>query len=77
MDVIRAKTAGFCMGVGLALQKLDTALEQPCEGRTCTLGPIIHNPQVHFQKRTHGIRVLFRERAIRHEEHGLRRAAIL
>ncbi len=44
MDVIRAKTAGFCMGVGLALQKLDTALEQPCEGRTCTLGPIIHNP---------------------------------
>ena len=46
MDVIRAKTAGFCMGVGLALQKLDTALEQPCEGRTCTLGPIIHNPQV-------------------------------
>ena len=46
MDVIRAKTAGFCMGVGLALQKLDTALEQPCEGRTYTLGPIIHNPQV-------------------------------
>lgn len=46
MDVIRAKTAGFCMGVGLALQKLDTALEQPCAGRICTLGPIIHNPQV-------------------------------
>ena len=50
MDVYRAKTAGFCMGVSLALQKLNTALE--CKGadcaaaRICTLGPIIHNPQV-------------------------------
>jgi 4-hydroxy-3-methylbut-2-enyl diphosphate reductase len=26
MNVIRAKTAGFCMGVSLALKKLDTAL---------------------------------------------------
>lgn len=53
MDVIRAKTAGFCMGVSLALQKLDTALNQAeaanaagSQGRICTLGPIIHNPQV-------------------------------
>ena len=54
MNVIRAKTAGFCMGVSLALQKLDTALDEAAEigksngprGRICTLGPIIHNPQV-------------------------------
>jgi 4-hydroxy-3-methylbut-2-enyl diphosphate reductase len=44
MDVYRAKTAGFCMGVSLALQKLDAALGDA--GRICTLGPIIHNPQV-------------------------------
>ncbi|MBQ3058931.1 MAG: 4-hydroxy-3-methylbut-2-enyl diphosphate reductase [Desulfovibrio sp.] len=52
MEVIRARTAGFCMGVSLALQKLDSALESegnsdcPRPGRICTLGPIIHNPQV-------------------------------
>ena len=55
MNVIRAKTAGFCMGVSLALQKLDTALDEATtgidksndpRGRICTLGPIIHNPQV-------------------------------
>ncbi len=47
MDVYRAKTAGFCMGVSLALQKLNTALESAGpSGRICTLGPIIHNPQV-------------------------------
>ena len=26
--VLRAKTAGFCMGVGLALRKLDQALKE-------------------------------------------------
>ncbi|MDR3362776.1 MAG: 4-hydroxy-3-methylbut-2-enyl diphosphate reductase [Desulfovibrio sp.] len=48
MNVIRAKTAGFCMGVSLALKKLDTALLEaaPRANRVCTLGPIIHNPQV-------------------------------
>lgn len=53
MEVMRADTAGFCMGVSLALRKLEEALEsydkkgfsRP-ERRICTLGPIIHNPQV-------------------------------
>ncbi|MDR0816849.1 MAG: 4-hydroxy-3-methylbut-2-enyl diphosphate reductase [Desulfovibrio sp.] len=44
MNVIRAKTAGFCMGVSLALQTLDRSLHE--KSRICTLGPIIHNPQV-------------------------------
>lgn len=51
MRVIRARTAGFCMGVGLALQTLDKALAAQAEGsrsekRIVTYGPIIHNPQV-------------------------------
>lgn len=46
MEIFLARTAGFCMGVSLALQKLDTALEQADGKRICTLGPIIHNPQV-------------------------------
>ena len=46
MEIIRAKTAGFCMGVSLALRKLDQALAEEKTGRVVTLGPIIHNPQV-------------------------------
>ena len=46
MEIIRAKTAGFCMGVSLALQKLDKAIADARGRRICTLGPIIHNPQV-------------------------------
>jgi 4-hydroxy-3-methylbut-2-en-1-yl diphosphate reductase len=44
--VYRARTAGFCMGVALALKKLDKALEDHPGLTTYTYGPIIHNPQV-------------------------------
>lgn len=47
VKVIRAKTAGFCMGVILALKKLDALVEDgAAPGPIFTLGPIIHNPQV-------------------------------
>ncbi len=48
MKVIRANTAGFCMGVSLALQRLDEAISrhQEGQGRLMMFGPIIHNPQV-------------------------------
>ena len=58
MHVIRAESAGFCLGVSLALQHLDKALSAratasrqaptPNEAlpRLITLGPIIHNPLV-------------------------------
>lgn len=47
MEVIQAKTAGFCMGVSLALKKLDDELrKKDILGRIVTLGSIIHNPQV-------------------------------
>ena len=46
MKIIRGKRAGFCMGVGLALKKLDeTILKYPLQ-KIYTWGPIIHNPQV-------------------------------
>ena len=45
MNVIRASHAGFCMGVALALHKLDTIVARPGE-RVATFGEIIHNPQV-------------------------------
>ena len=46
--VIRAATAGFCMGVDLALKKLERQLSEGADKARSihTLGPIIHNPQV-------------------------------
>lgn len=50
MIVKRAKTAGFCLGVSLALRRLDAALKihraAGAGGRLATLGPVIHNPRV-------------------------------
>ncbi|MGN1037962.1 MAG: 4-hydroxy-3-methylbut-2-enyl diphosphate reductase [Mailhella sp.] len=46
MNVIRAKHAGFCMGVALALHKLDTIVKARSGEKVATLGEIIHNPQV-------------------------------
>ncbi|MFI3141361.1 MAG: bifunctional 4-hydroxy-3-methylbut-2-enyl diphosphate reductase/30S ribosomal protein S1 [Clostridia bacterium] len=44
MQVNLAKTAGFCFGVDRAVELLYNLLNQG--KKVCTLGPIIHNPQV-------------------------------
>jgi 4-hydroxy-3-methylbut-2-enyl diphosphate reductase len=55
MQVIKAKTAGFCMGVSRAVRLLDKALAMRQEAKQYennsgpglyTFGPIIHNPQL-------------------------------
>jgi 4-hydroxy-3-methylbut-2-enyl diphosphate reductase len=46
MRVVRADTAGFCMGVDMALNKLDSLIENRPGDGIFILGPIIHNPQV-------------------------------
>ncbi len=47
MEFVRAKSAGFCMGVSLALHKLDDIIaEESTSGDIYILGSIIHNPQV-------------------------------
>ncbi|WP_461210608.1 4-hydroxy-3-methylbut-2-enyl diphosphate reductase [Desulfocurvus sp. DL9XJH121] len=55
MEIRLAKTAGFCMGVSLALKKLDTTLAT-AQGPIHTLGPIIHNPQVLAMYEAQGVR---------------------
>jgi len=64
MKLLRAKTAGFCMGVDLALKKL-AALIPPGSSETpdpaapiLTFGPIIHNPQVLEEYAAKGVRVV-------------------
>lgn len=59
MDFIRAKSAGFCMGVSLALRKLDKIIEQKnITGDIYILGSIIHNPQVVTEYTDKGVRTV-------------------
>lgn len=78
MKTIRAAKAGFCMGVSLALRKLDTALEENPKSqknlRICTLGPIIHNPQVLEHYRKLGVACLEDCSRIKPEDHLIIRA---
>ena len=56
MKLIIAQTAGFCMGVDMALHKLDKALSLAPSGAAIhTLGPIIHNPQVLARYQSQGV----------------------
>jgi 4-hydroxy-3-methylbut-2-enyl diphosphate reductase len=57
VEVILAETAGFCMGVDLALRRLDK-LVAAADGRPIyILGPIIHNPQVLARYAEQGVRI--------------------
>lgn len=51
-----AKTAGFCFGVNRAVKLLENLVENG--EKACTLGPIIHNPQVISHFESHGVRVI-------------------
>lgn len=51
-----AKTAGFCFGVNRAVNLLEEMVEKG--EKACTLGPIIHNPQVISYFESHGVRVI-------------------
>ncbi len=57
MEVIKAKTAGFCFGVKRAV---DTVYEQvdSCEGAIYTYGPIIHNEEVVKDMESKGVIVI-------------------
>ena len=55
MKVVRAHTAGFCMGVSLALKRLDGALAK-IRRPIAVLGAIIHNPQVLAEYEKKGVR---------------------
>lgn len=65
MKLLRANTAGFCMGVDLALKKLASLIETPAAPPAdetpktiVTFGPIIHNPQVLEEYAAKGVRVV-------------------
>ena len=51
-----AKTAGFCFGVNRAVETVYDLLKQGA--RVCTLGPIIHNPQVVKRFAARGVQIV-------------------
>lgn len=56
MDIKLAKTAGFCFGVNRAVEMVYALLMQG--KKVCTLGPIIHNPQMVEELRRQGVTIV-------------------
>lgn len=58
MKVTIAKHAGFCFGVKRATMMAFEKADEKGERKTCTLGPIIHSPQVVERLEEKGVRVI-------------------
>lgn len=56
MNIELAKTAGFCFGVRRAVDTVYELIDKNV--RVCTLGPIIHNPQLVAELEQNGVRVV-------------------
>ncbi len=56
MEIKLAKTAGFCFGVNRAVDMLYKMVENG--EKVCTLGPIIHNPQVISDLESKGVKII-------------------
>ncbi len=56
MKITVAETAGFCFGVDRAVNLVYKMIEE--NKKVCTLGPIIHNPQVIEDLESKGVRIV-------------------
>ena len=56
MKITLAKTAGFCFGVDRAVNMVYELIEK--QNKVCTLGPIIHNPQLVEELSNKGVRIV-------------------
>jgi len=56
LEITVAKTAGFCFGVNRAVNTVYELLEK--NKKVCTLGPIIHNPQLVSELSEKGVRTV-------------------
>ena len=69
MEVVVAKTAGFCFGVERAVRKVYEQIETGCPP-IFTLGPIIHNEEVVRDLEGRGVRVLPDEESLKDLKEG-------
>jgi 4-hydroxy-3-methylbut-2-enyl diphosphate reductase len=67
MEVLLAKTAGFCFGVKRAV---DTVYEQVNKGNVYTYGPIIHNEEVVRDLESKGVRIIADEQELQQIKEG-------
>ena len=78
MKITVAKTAGFCFGVNRAVNTVYELLEKG--EKVCTLGPIIHNPQLVNELKERGVRIVESPEETKKDEtlvirsHGVRKA---
>lgn len=56
MSITVAKSAGFCFGVDRAVQEVYNLLDKG--KKVCTLGPIIHNPQLVKELEDKGVKIV-------------------
>ena len=66
MKITLAKTAGFCFGVNRAVNMVYELLEKG--EKVCTLGPIIHNPQLVEELKEKGVRIVESTEAVKDGE---------
>ena len=71
MEVIRAKSAGFCFGVKRAVDTVYEQVEKQTGKQIYTYGPIIHNEEVVKDMEAHGVKVLRGEEELKGLEEGL------
>ena len=67
MEVILAKTAGFCFGVKRAV---DTVYNEVGHGDVFTFGPIIHNEEVIQDLKNKGVNVIATKELLEQLENG-------
>ena len=56
MEIVLAETAGFCFGVNRAVNMVYDLIDRG--EKVCTLGPIIHNPQIVEELARKGVRTV-------------------
>ena len=68
MEVLLAKSAGFCFGVKRAVEKVYEQIQK--EQKIYTYGPIIHNEEVVKDLEKHGVQVIEGEDALKELKEG-------
>jgi len=74
MEIIVAKSAGFCFGVDLAIKKVESLISEAKENDDkhpiYTYGPIIHNPSVVSKLENQGVQIIDHLEEIKFKEKG-------
>ena len=71
MEIIKAKSAGFCFGVKKAMEVVYQQLEQAGELPIYTFGPLIHNEEVVKELEAKGVKVIENQQELENLTEGI------